>query len=102
HCFVLDKPAGSRELALAVRARDPGSGRVLELFTQEPGVQFYSGNFLDGSLAGKDCAYPFRGGFAIEPQHFPDSPNQPAFPNTILQPGETYATESRFRFSVDA
>jgi aldose 1-epimerase len=101
HCFVLDKPAGSRALALAVRARDPGSGRVLELFTQEPGVQFYSGNFLDGSLAGKGCAYPFRGGFAIEPQHFPDSPNQPAFPNTILQPGETYATESRFRFSVD-
>jgi aldose 1-epimerase len=101
HCFVLDKPAGSRELTLAVRVRDPGSGRVLELLTQEPGVQFYSGNFLDGKLAGKGCAYPFRGGFAIEPEHFPDSPNQPAFPNTILQPGETYATESRFRFSVD-
>jgi aldose 1-epimerase len=100
HCFVLDRPAGSRALALAVRVRDPGSGRVLELYTQEPGVQFYSGNFLDGSLAGKGCAYPFRGGFCIEPEHFPDSPNQPAFPNTILQPGETYATESRFRFSV--
>jgi aldose 1-epimerase len=100
HCFVLDKPAGSRELALAVRVRDPGSGRVLELFTQEPGVQFYSGNFLDGSLAGKGCAYPHRGGFCIEPEHFPDSPNRPDFPNTILRPGETYATESRFRFSV--
>jgi aldose 1-epimerase len=100
HCFVLNRPAASRELARAVRVRDPGSGRVLELFTQEPGVQFYSGNFLDGSLAGKGCAYPFRGGFCIEPEHFPDSPNQPGFPNTILRPGETYATESRFRFSV--
>jgi aldose 1-epimerase len=101
HCFVLDKPAASRALARAVRVRDPGSGRVLELFTQEPGVQFYSGNFLDGSLSGKGCAYPHRGGFCIEPEHFPDSPNQPAFPNTILRPGETYATESRFRFSVE-
>jgi len=102
HCFVLNRPAASRELTRAVRVRDPGSGRVLELFTQEPGVQFYSGNFLDGALAGKGCAYPFRGGFCIEPEHFPDSPNQPAFPNTVLRPGETYATESRFRFSVEA
>ncbi|MGJ7914766.1 aldose epimerase family protein [Massilia sp. LXY-6] len=106
HCFVLDKAAGSRapigKPRAAVRVRDPGSGRVLELFTQEPGVQFYSGNFLDGSLAGKGCAYPHRGGFCIEPEHFPDSPNQPGFPNTILRPGETYATESRFRFSVEA
>jgi aldose 1-epimerase len=101
HCFVLNRQAASRELTRAVRVRDPGSGRVLELFTQEPGVQFYSGNFLDGSLAGKGCAYPFRGGFCIEPEHFPDSPNRPAFPNTILRPGETYATESRFRFSVE-
>jgi len=102
HCFVLNRPAASRELTRAVRVRHPGSGRVLELFTQEPGVQFYSGNFLDGSLAGKGCAYPFRGGFCIEPEHFPDSPNRPEFPNTILRPGETYATESRFRFSVES
>jgi aldose 1-epimerase len=101
HCFVLNRPDGSRELGRAVRVRDPGSGRVLELFTQEPGVQFYSGNFLDGTLVGKGCSYPFRGGFCIEPEHFPDSPNQPDFPNTILKPGETYATESRFRFSVE-
>jgi aldose 1-epimerase len=101
HCFVLNRPAAGRALTRAVRVRDPGSGRVLELFTQEPGVQFYSGNFLDGSLAGKGCAYPFRGGFCIEPEHFPDSPNRPEFPNTILRPGETYATESRFRFSVE-
>ncbi len=102
HCFVLNREAGGRLLTRAVRVRDPGSGRVLELLTQEPGVQFYSGNFLDGSLSGKGCAYPPRGGFAIEPEHFPDSPNQPSFPNTILRPGDTYATESRFRFSVEA
>ncbi|QNA88278.1 galactose mutarotase [Massilia sp. Dwa41.01b] len=99
HCFVLDKQPGA--MSLAARVRDPGSGRVLELFTQEPGVQFYSGNFLDGSLRGKGQSYPYRGGFCLEPQHFPDSPNQPGFPNTILRPGEVYETESRFRFSVE-
>jgi aldose 1-epimerase len=81
--------------------RDPGSGRVLELMTREPGVQFYSGNFLDDSLQCKGRRYAYRGGFCLEPQHFPDSPNQPAFPSTILRPGEQYATESRFRFSVE-
>jgi aldose 1-epimerase len=74
---------------------------VLELLTQEPGVQFYSGNFLDGSLHGKGQTYGYRGGFAIEPEHFPDSPNRPDYPSTILRPGEVYETESRFRFSVD-
>jgi aldose 1-epimerase len=100
HCFVLNKPAPGA-MRLAARVREPRSGRVLELFTEEPGVQFYSGNFLDGSLAGKGKAYAYRGGFCLEPQHFPDSPNQPAFPNTILRPGEAYATESRFRFSSE-
>jgi aldose 1-epimerase len=100
HCFVLNKPAPGA-MSRAARVREPGSGRVLELFTQEPGVQFYSGNFLDGSLAGKGRVYAHRSGFCLEPQHFPDSPNQPAFPNTILRPGEVYATESRFRFSVE-
>ena len=100
HCFVLNGPAPG-QLSRAARVREPGSGRVLELFTQEPGVQFYSGNFLDGSLAGKGKVYGHRSGFCLEPQHFPDSPNQPAFPNTILRPGEVYATESRFKFSVD-
>jgi aldose 1-epimerase len=98
HCFALNKPAPGA-MTLAARVREPRSGRVLELFTEEPGVQFYSGNFLDGSLAGKGRTYAYRSGFCLEPQHFPDSPNQPAFPNTILRPGETYATESRFRFS---
>jgi aldose 1-epimerase len=100
HCFALNKPAPG-SMTCAARVREPVSGRVLELFTQEPGVQFYSGNFLDGSLAGKGRAYAWRGGFCLEPQHFPDSPNQPAFPNTILRPGEVYATESVFRFSVE-
>jgi aldose 1-epimerase len=101
HCFALNDAAPGA-LRLAARVREPRSGRVLELFTQEPGVQFYSGNFLDGSLAGKGRSYAYRSGFCLEPQHFPDSPNQPSFPNTILRPGETYATESRFRFSNEA
>jgi aldose 1-epimerase len=75
---------------------------VLELFTQEPGVQFYSGNFLDGALAGKGGrSLAFRSGFCLEPQHFPDSPNRPAYPGAILRPGEVYASESRFKFSVE-
>lgn len=90
HNFVLN---GVTELA--ARVCEPVSGRVLELFTLEPGVQFYSGNFLDGAQG-----YAHRSGFCLEPQHFPDSPNQPGFPNTILRPGETYTTESRWRFST--
>lgn len=100
HNFVLNKPAPGT-LALAARLRDPVSGRVLELFTEEPGVQFYSGNFLDGKLAGKGRRYGYRSGLCLEPQHFPDSPNQPAFPNTILRPGQEYATVSKYSFSVD-
>ncbi len=100
HCWVLNKPEGSKAMTRAVHVCEPVTGRVLELFTQEPGVQFYSGNFLDGSLHGKGHDYVFRGGFCIEPQHFPDSPNRPEYPDTILRPGEVYETESRFRFSV--
>ena len=100
HNFALNKPI-EKASTLAVRVREPVSGRVLELWTEEPGVQFYSGNFLDGSLNGKGRNYPFRGGFCIEPQHFPDSPNEPAFPSTILRPGEEYTTESKFVFSIE-
>jgi len=100
HNFVLDKPEG-KTLTRAARVSEPASGRVLELWTEEPGVQFYSGNFLDGSLAGKGRSYPHRSGLCLEPQHFPDSPNQPQFPNVILRPGQVYETESRFRFLVD-
>jgi aldose 1-epimerase len=102
HCWVLNRTAGSRELQRAAHVADPETGRVLELFTQEPGVQFYSGNFLDGSLTGKGGrSLGFRSGFCLEPEHFPDSPNQPDYPGTILRPGEIYATESRFKFSVE-
>ena len=100
HNFVLNGRA--RGLGrLAARVREPRSGRVLALYTEEPGLQFYSGNFLDGSLRGKGRQYGWRSGFCLEPQHFPDSPNQSAFPNTILRPGEEYATVSRFQFSVE-
>ncbi|WP_332877863.1 aldose epimerase family protein [Massilia sp. S19_KUP03_FR1] len=92
HNFVL---SGATELA--ARVLEPVSGRVLELFTTEPGVQFYSGNFLDGSQG-----FARRSGFCLEPQHFPDGPNQPGFPGTILRPGATYTTSSRWRFSTDA
>lgn len=101
HCYVLNKPVQG-QMTRAAHVREPQSGRVLELFTEEPGVQFYSGNFLDGTLVGKGRTYTYRSGFCLEPQHFPDSPNQPAFPNTILRPGDTYRTESRFRFSVES
>jgi aldose 1-epimerase len=101
HNLVLNRPQGTG-LTRAARVSEPVSGRVLELWTQEPGVQFYSGNFLDGSLSGKGRSYGHRSGLCLEPQHFPDSPNQPQFPNVILRPGEVYATESRFRFTTEA
>jgi aldose 1-epimerase len=100
HNFVLNRPAGKASV-LAARVHEPVSGRVLELYTEEPGLQFYSGNFLDGSLSGKGRRYGWRSGFCLEPQHFPDAPNHPEFPNTILRPGEAYATVSRFKFSVE-
>jgi aldose 1-epimerase len=100
HHYVLDKPAGA--FARAARVRDPSSGRVLDLFTDQPGVQFYSGNFLDGSLAGKGRPYTWRSGLCLEPQHAPDSPNRPAWPDTIVRPGAPYASDSRYRFSVEA
>lgn len=100
HNFALNKPHG-KTLTRAARVVEPQSGRVLELWTEEPGVQFYSGNFLDGTLEGKGRSYAHRSGFCLEPQHFPDSPNRPQFPNVILRPGQEYRTESRFRFLVE-
>ncbi len=99
HNWVLNKSA-PRALELAARLRDPGSGRVLEVWTQEPGLQFYSGNFLDGRLSGKGRSYACRSGICLEPQHFPDSPNQPSFPSTILRPGEEYSTVMGYRFTT--
>ncbi len=100
HNFVLDRRAGKASM-LAARVVEPVSGRVLELWTEEPGVQFYSGNFLDGSLGGKGRQYGYRSGLCLEPQHFPDAPNQAAFPTTILRPGQEYTTVSRFKLSVE-
>jgi aldose 1-epimerase len=85
----------------AVRVTEPKSGRVMEVSTTEPGVQFYTGNFLDGSVKGKGGkAYPFRNGFCLETQHFPDSPNQPSFPTTVLKPGQTYKSSTVYKFST--
>ncbi len=89
-------------LSPAARVVEPASGRVLEVETTEPGLQFYSGNFLDGTIRGKDGqVYGHRSGFCLETQHFPDSPNQPGFPSTILRPGEEYHSKTVYRFSVD-
>jgi len=99
HNYVLNKTAG--ELGLAARAYEETSGRLMEVFTTEPGVQFYTGNFLDGSITGKGgWVYQFRNGFCFEPQHFPDSPNQPNFPSTVLKPGQTYKNTIIYKFSI--
>jgi aldose 1-epimerase len=87
---------------LAARVHEPETGRVMEVYTTEPGVQFYSGNFLDGILTGKQGrAYKQRYGFALETQHFPDSPNHPEFPSTILRPGQVYRSRTVYKFSVE-
>jgi aldose 1-epimerase len=99
HNFVV-KDAADDELVLAARVAEPDSGRVLEVWSTEPGVQFYSGNFLDGTLEGDGRVYGYRSGFCLEPQHFPDSPNQADFPSTVLRPGETYETRIVYRFAT--
>jgi aldose 1-epimerase len=91
----------STELEFAARATDPSSGRVLTVHTTEPGIQFYGGNFLDGTLVGTSGqTYRQGDGFALETQHYPDSPNQPDFPSTVLRPGEVYETTTIFQFST--
>lgn len=99
HNWVLNVTAAG-EMLLAARLGDPVSGRVMSVYTTEPGLQFYSGNFLDGSLSGKGVRFDHRMGLCLETQHFPDSPNQPSFPNTILRPGETLRSTTRYVFSV--
>jgi aldose 1-epimerase len=99
HNFVLNR--GGPGLVLAARVVEPTTGRMLEVSTTEPGLQFYSGNFLDGSITGRSGrAYGHRYGFCLETQHYPDSPNQPGFPSTILRPGEEYRSRTVFAFSV--
>jgi aldose 1-epimerase len=100
HNFVLSKKG--HELSGAARVEDPASGRVLEVYTTQPGVQFYTGNFLDGTLHGKGGkVYQRRYGFCLETQHFPDSPNQPKFPSVVLKPGEKFESTTVFRFSTE-
>ncbi|MGI9456198.1 MAG: aldose epimerase family protein [Aeoliella sp.] len=99
HNWILDREGRENEMTLAARVYEPASGRVLEIHTTEPGIQFYCGNFLDGRLKGKSGkAYVHRGGFCLETQHYPDSPNQPNFPSSILQPGNEYKTRTTFHF----
>jgi len=99
HNWVLNKTGN--ELSLAARVYEPKTGRIMEVHTTEPGIQFYSGNFLDGSFAGKEAkVYEYRYAFCLETQHYPDSPNQPDFPSIVLRPGETYKTTTIYKFSA--
>lgn len=98
HNFVLDKAEGA--LARAARLEAPRSGRVLEVYTTQPGMQVYTANHLDGTLSRNGIAFGPYGAICLETQHFPDSPNQPAFPDAILRPGQVYAHETVWQFSV--
>src|SRR2546425_9585433 len=99
HNWVLNKKG--HELSLAARVYEPTTGRVMEVYTTEPGVQFYTGNFLDGSIRGKGGqVYEKRFGLCLETQHFPDSPNKSNFPSTVLRPGGKYATTTIYKFTA--
>lgn len=98
HCWVLS--GADKSLALFATVKDTESGRFMEVYTTEPAVQFYTGNFLDGKLTGKGVTYGKRYGLCLETEHYPDSPNQPQFPTTELKPGETYKTSTEYKFSV--
>ncbi len=102
HNFVLNKPSPDA-LSFAARGYDPKSGRVLDCFTTEPGIQVYTSNFLDGSVVGSaGSMYRQSEAFTMETQHFPDSPNQPNFPTTELKPGQEFHSTTVFRFATDA
>jgi len=99
HCWVLNNQ--NEGIRLAASAYEPESGRILEIFTDQPGIQFYSGNFLDNTLPTKQGGtYAQRTGFCLETQHYPDSPNQASFPSTTLNPGEKYETRTSFKFTA--
>ncbi len=100
HNYVLNRKGP--ELTLAASVREPKSGRVMTVYTTEPGMQFYTGNFLDGTLTGKrGVKYGKHSGFCLETQHFPDSPNHPAFPSTVLNPGEVYQQTTIYQFTIE-
>lgn len=102
HNYVLNRPSPEDEtLILAAHVQEPTSHRILDIWTTEPGIQFYSGNFLDGTLVGTSGrTYRQSDGFALETQHYPDSPNQPSFPSTVLRPGEEFESTTIYKFSV--
>jgi aldose 1-epimerase len=97
HCYALRGEAG--QLRLAARVKEPSTGRVMEIRTTQPGIQFYTGNFLKGEAS--EASNPRHGAFCLETQHYPDSPNQPKFPSAILKPGETYHEVTVHKFSVE-
>jgi aldose 1-epimerase len=100
HNWVINKSMG--HLELMARVSEPASGRVLEVLSTEPGLQFYSGNFLDGTITGKGgWVYQYRNGFCMEPQHYPDSPNKPNFPSVVLHPSQPYHNTIVYKFSVE-
>ena len=100
HNYILNKKEPG-ELSLACRLKDPKSGRVLETYTTEPGLQFYSGNFLSGIKGQHDATFPKRSGLCFEAPHFPDTPNRPYFPTVILKPGEIYTQKTVYKFDVE-
>lgn len=99
HNFVLDHPGDLKQVA--ARVTEPKSGRVLEVYTTQPGLQFYSGNFLKGTIRGIGGVYRHRSALCLETQHFPDSPNHPSFPSTVLHPGEEFHQTTIYRFSTE-
>jgi aldose 1-epimerase len=101
HNWVIDKNGTNKKNRLIARATEPESGRIMEVYTNEPGIEFYSGNFLNGTDVGKNnIAYQYRTAFCLETQHFPDSPNKENFPSTLLRPGEEYYSICIYKFSV--
>jgi len=101
HNYVLDRAGSNTSLLLAARVFDPKTGRVLQIFTDQPGIQFYSGNFLDGTLVGTSGHMYRQGdGFALETQHYPDSPNHANFPSTVLRPGQEFKSTTIYQFGI--
>lgn len=101
HNWVIDKPPG--KLGMQARVVEPKTGRTMEVWSDEPGLQFYAGNLLDGTVKGKGgVAYQIHAGFCMEPQHYPDSPNKPQFPSVVLKPGDTYQNLIFYKFSIQA
>ena len=100
HCWVIDRE--NDELILVASVMEPTSGRIMEVYSTEPGIQLYTGNFLDGTISGKDgMVYQHRYGFCLETQHYPDSPNKPEFPSVVLEPGDTYLSSTIYKFLVE-